>query len=116
MTFLSRRFAKRVGTVVGVSLLVLLSLWRDGFNSSVASVRFDVPADVQQSGLRDGAENNPVIDSYLEDALQQLRKACWKSGWRLIVSNIIFAAPQKVELTVSDFLGVRSETYNCADL
>jgi hypothetical protein len=116
MTYQSRRLATRLGTAVGVSILVLLFLWRDGFDNSVASVKIKSSTDVQQSALQNSVENNLVINSYMDDALGQLRKARWKSGWRLAVSNIIFTAPQKVELTVLDFLGVRSETYVCADL
>jgi hypothetical protein len=116
MTHQSKLLVKRVGTAIGISILVLVSLWRDGFGNSVASVEIKTPTDSQQSALQDGVENNPAIDSYMDETLQQLREACWKSGWRLVVSNIIFAAPQKVELTVSDSLGVRSETYDCTDL
>jgi hypothetical protein len=107
--------AKRVFKVMGLLLIFIVFLLRDGFDSSTAVIKFETPNSVQTAALESASDSNPVIEGYLKDVQKEIRRACWKSGWRQIVSTVLFAAPDKAEVTVTDFLGTRTEIFHCSN-
>jgi len=107
---------KSVGRIVGVIVFASLMLGRCAFEGGAFSKQvIFMPDEVVTSALIDGNEGNDLVDEYTRKALDQIRKACWQSGWRDLVRSFMLTGPASISLEVNDnLLGSRKMTVDCS--
>jgi len=110
------KFVKSVGRIVGVIVFASLMLGRCAFEGGAFSKQvIFMPDEVVTSALIDGNEGNDLVDEYTRKALDQIRKACWQSGWRDLVRSFMLTGPASISLEVNDnLLGSRKMTVDCS--
>ena len=110
------KLLKSVGQILGALVFASLMLGRCAFEEGVFSKQvIFMPDEVVTSSIINGNEGNDLVDEYTRKALEQIRKACWQSGWRDLVRTLMWTGPASISLEVSDnLLGPRKMTVDCS--
>ena len=110
------KFLKSVGRILGVIVFASLMLGRCAFEGGAFSKEvIFMPDEVVTSSIIDGNEGNDLVDEYTRNAIEQIRKACWQSGWRDLVRSLLLTGPASISLEVNDnLLGPRKMTVDCS--